>query len=322
MNENRAQALGRLLAQLDRFDFFAPPYDSDSAFIRDATSVLKPFLENPERHEKHVAVALEYVQLVSVARVIRPLLTLYNLPFARKWLERRFASKILQPLKSRIQGALDDALGTVEPGELQVDLLPITSVPTKIDWKRQGRRLILIELRGVATPGAGMQLRALSQQVDLTSPPGCQFVDAIPSNEMETLGEREISITERGKFVVSTADSAKLGISSKGPVKMEGALASTETSTEEAEASASEKVSHTPQMARVISSAVGNVAMWRLLRTPSQLLLGTSKFSATALVPSDSTNLGITVVFGADIDGWGPTSVKRVFDVPLPKTKA
>lgn len=320
VDENRAQALQRLMGELDRFELFSPPHNTSIGVTSDAGTLLRPFLENPDRHARHVAVIIEYVQLMATAAAFRPFLGFYKLPFLRGWATKYFSFNVVRPLKARIEEARDDALATVEPGELRVDLLPVASVATKPAWKGQARRLVLIELRGVAIPAAGMQLRALSHEINLTHPPGCQFVDAIPSNEMEALGEREVSISERGKFVLATAESAKVsGSLSRGPIEVGGSYESTSTSSKEAESSTSEKLSHAPQVARVISSAVGNVAMWRLLRTPSQLLLGTNKFSATALVPHDAKKLSMTVMFGADIDGWGPTSMKREFDVPIPR---
>ena len=50
MEENRTQALERLLGQLNSFDLFPSSFDSDKAFTPEGTSVLQTFLENPDRH--------------------------------------------------------------------------------------------------------------------------------------------------------------------------------------------------------------------------------------------------------------------------------
>lgn len=322
MEESRGRALERLLRELDSFDLTAPPYETETQLFDDVTSVLLPFLQNPERHGRHVGIVLEYTVLAGTARAMRPMLQIYRLPLFRRLVERRFAN-YLESLRKKIQSARDEVLAAVDPGEIKVDLLPIASVATKPDWRRQGRRLILIETRGALAPATGMQLRAISHQIQVTSPAGCQFVDAIPSNEMEVIGQREVSISDRGKFVFSATQEDKLAASlSGGAAKVQSSLGHKESSGLEAEVSTAEKRSDSPQVVRVISSAVGDTATWQLLRTPSQTLLGSSKFSATALIPSDTARLTLVVRFGADIEGWGPTSVQNSHDVPIPPFKS
>lgn len=321
MNESRQQALQRLLAEVDSFDIFTPKYGSEKLLVEDITSVLQPFMQNPERHSRHVSVILEYALLAFTTGAFQPILKMYKLPFLRRRLEDRFTKTLLQPLKARVQAAKDDVLIAVDPGELKIDILPIASVATKADWKKQGRRLVLIETRGVVLPTTGMQLRAISHHIQITAPVGCQFVDAIPSNEMETLGQREVSISERGKFVYTEAEDVSVTAGLSGGAKLETSAAHKESMSSEAEATAAEKVSHAPQVARVISSAVADTAIWQLLRTPSQLLLGSSKFSATALVPADAKSISLSLRYGAEIEGWGPTSIQRSLEADLPPAK-
>lgn len=322
MDQHRAQALQRLLGELDTFDATATPYRSRQELTDHVMSVLLPFLENPARHGKHVAAVIKYVQLLGVTTALQPLLRVYRLPFLSTLFKKELSKSVLTPLMTEIQVGRDDLVATVDPCRLDVDLLPVTSATTKADWKRQALRLVLIELRSVATPASGMQLLGLSQQLDIVSPDGCQVVDAIPSSVMEVLGDREVSISERGKFTFSAASSTKLGGEiGAGPVKLSGGAETSASAMREAEASTSETVSEAPQVARVISSVVRNVAVWRLLRTPSQLLLGTNKFSVTALVPADAKKLGLSLTFGGDVEGWGPTSIKRAVEVVIPPLK-
>jgi hypothetical protein len=319
MNESREQALQRLLAEVESFDFLTPRYESSKFLVEDITSVLQPFMQNPEQHSRHVSIILEYAMLAFAAGAFQPILKMYNLPFLRGLFQGQLTKTVLQPLKERVQAAKDDVLTAVDPVELKIDILPIASIATKTDWSKQGRRLILIETRGVALPTTGMQLRSISHHIQITSPVSCQFVDAVPSNEMEILGQREVSITERGKFVNTETDDASVtaGVSGGGG-KLEASAAREVSRTSEAEATSGEKLSHASQTARVISTAVAETASWKLLRTPSQLLLGSSKYSATALVPADAKSIRLVLRYGAEIAGWGPTAIQREVEADLP----
>jgi hypothetical protein len=147
----------------------------------------------------------------------------------------------LPPMKRAIMAARDDILAAVEPGELRLDVLPIISARTEADWKKQGLRLILLQTRGVAQPTSGMSLRAISHQIEITAPPRCQFIDAKPDSEMEVIGEREISTTERGKLAYSDSEEGKLGASLTGvSATLEASLGHKQESSLEAEATAGE----------------------------------------------------------------------------------
>lgn len=325
MEENRAQALERILTKLDSFDpsvkSKTPATDAANAREEVARALL-PFLQNPERHARHVSAVLRYQEVAFLAYLFRLLGRVFPFGILARKMKEPLAAEIMR-IKAEIQGSRNEILASVDTADLKVDVLPLISLKTKPDWVAQGRRLILIELRSDVLPAAGMQLVALSQQIQIVSPVGCQFVDTIPSNEMESLGEREVSVTERGKFVFTSSDEAKVaGKLSYGPGKLEGAVSTKDTATAEGEHGASERLKMVSQMARTISSAVGDMAAWRLLRTPSQLLLGTNKFSATALVPIESTKLEMVIRFGADIERWGPTSIQRSYSVPLPDIRA
>jgi hypothetical protein len=211
---------------------------------------------------------------------------------------------------------------SVDPGELNIDLLPISTLPTKADWEKQGKRLIMIETRSVVIPGMGMQLSAVSHRIEIKQPLGCQFVDSTPSSEMELVGQREVIVSETGKFSYSVSSDATLSSSlSGGPAKIESSLVEKDTETFEHQTSGSEKLSHSPHVPKVISSAVESVARWELLRTPTQTLLGSNNFTATVLVPADANEIELVIHHSADIEGWGSTSISKTLKASVPTGK-
>jgi hypothetical protein len=321
MNENRAQALDRLLTNLDRFDLFNPRYNDTDSVVTDVAEMLRPFLQNPEKHEEHIQVMIEYANTEVMARAFNPIIRLYNLPFLRGMILKRFA-KGTAKFRARVLQVREQLLASVDPGELRIDLLPITNLPTKADWKKQKRRLILLETRGAVYPGAGMVLRGISHRIEIRTPTSCQFVDSSPASAMELIDQRKSIVSEKGKFVRSVSLDGTLNSSLKaGAAAIESSLTSKESETIETESGGSEEISHSSHMARVISSAVGSTAVWELLRTPTQNLLGSTEFSATALVPTDTAEIEIAIHYSADIDGWGPATVNKTLVAEIPALK-
>jgi hypothetical protein len=95
-------------------------------------------------------------------------------------------------------------------------------------------------------------------------------------------------------------------------------LSAKDSSSQETEIGSADKLAYSPQVSRVISTAIGKNAIWQLLKTPSQTLLGTQKFSVTLLVPADATEIVVELRLGAQFEDWGPAEIREERTIKIP----
>lgn len=323
--ENRLQAIQRLTERLSKNEgpfgpFYGsgePFYESKESALDDTFSMLRPFLLNPDQHEEHVRLLIEY----GAAAIF--LQGLHGQVFSFMW--RNAVGDLFKRLRQRFvergEELEDDLLNQVdlEPSEFQVDVLPLRTLDTHQDWLNQGRRLVQIDTRTVAHPREGFSLQSVSHRIEVHSPPDVQFVDTIPSTAVEDIGSSEWSVSSKGKFVRSDSAGAEVGGSAGiGASNVESKLTTSSTNQEEFEAGSSHKKTRSDKVRRVISSAIGSVAQWELLRTPSQVLQGGNSFAASLLIPVETSKIELGLEIFARFEGWGRAdhSDVRVLEVP------
>jgi hypothetical protein len=276
--------------------------------LDEAWQLLRPFLLNPERHEKHVRAILTGLSLDTNFIVIRPITRFFDSRIGRAFLRftpnqlRREREKFLQ----RFREAQVDLERSLTPVELDADMLPVRS--KEEDGISPTLRLVVFPIN-VSLYKTEFEPQMLSVRLTVLEP-DFQFVDVEPSSRSESLGTYEVGVSESGKFTDTLKRSSKVAFSLDGKVaKLAGDLSTERSSAEEHGYSTNTKQAAQEMRPAVISSAIKGTARWELLRTPSQPLLGGYRFFATAFVRQVRRKLPVELRVLADMDQWGPYEI-------------
>ena len=323
-SESRWHALERLSRRIeDNADPLDSPYPTAEAAVDDSLSMLRPFLLNPDRHEEHVRAILKYLGRSAVFQVFSALIRKRESSLVGFLLPIKPLIKISDDVRPKfirsVQDLHVDYLKRTDPGELQIDVLPLRSLPTHPDWLTLGRRLVQIETRTAVHPSEGFTLQSVSHRIEVSAPSGVQFVDTIPSTVVEDVGSVEWTVSNKGKFLhESSVEAEGGGSASLGAAQVESKLKASQTDQHARETGASRKESRTARLNRVISSAIGPVAQWELIRTPTQVLQGGAAYVANLLIPVSAATIELEVELFARIDQWGRADhvERRELEVP------
>jgi hypothetical protein len=262
---------------------------------------VKPFLANPDKHMEHVEAILDMASTARLFASIPALKYGWKWPFTLIFKlddapNKEYEAK-LDRLKQRI------AATAVDPGEIDIDVLPARLVETPSEWT--GRQLNLIDLR-LAVRSQVYEPDNISFRLEVADQAEVQMVAAYPETQLEEPEEHELGVTNEGKFVVAGEISTQSKASMKLPgvdvsAQISGKVSSSDTRTD--------KVEHTVKFkssaAKVISSAVGRTAQWDLLRSRETTLLGGHEFLLTALAPSTMRELTVALKLRITFSKWG-----------------
>lgn len=293
---------------------------NDPAFIAERSSedliaLLDPFLTNPARHKRHVKMIVEASQATRVGQMIRKL---YGpaYPLMRKLLRNR-GMKQQRELRNKLEALERDLTETVQPADVAVDVLPLRSLDTPEDWVREGHRLRWLQIKAAVNPKHSLMPTSFSLRLQILSD-GVRFADHYPHSEFEQVGTQEIGFSEEGKFVTSRSGGASLG----GSIGAGGlgltAAASTSDSTEvSASKASSQKLTFTPTVRKIQSSAVGNTASWQLLASDQSAPVGGLDFFVSLLVEEGTRVVQASISIDAAFDGWGPLRLDHAAQIKV-----
>jgi hypothetical protein len=148
----------------------------------------------------------------------------------------------------------------------------------------------------------------------------CQFVDVNPSSDVENIGTHEIGVSEKGTFVQESKESIKLtGKISAGVADLGSELADEITQREEQQKETGQKRTRQQILSKVIASALKGVARWELLQTPGRPLIGGFHFLATALVPTDVSEVDFELSVSARLRDWGLYEIVQQHKQKIPR---
>ena len=321
MINNRIEAFNELLERVEMLtDPFKFPKQEKDVIIEEFVSILAPFLSNPDRHKEHVKLIIESSMNIYISSMFSDIFNNVILKFflggnnfKKQYFENH--NNFIRVVKEK----RENLKSSIDPGRIEFDILPIRKIETPEDWKNQKIQLILMEIKTVILPSVGMEPESISQRVEVKNNENIQFVDAFPSSTMEVIGQQEISISDKGKFVSSESIQGKLeaGLSLE-IAKLGSSISSLETAQREKETGKIKKTTQSQHISRVISSAVNKTALWQLLRTPTQNLLGENKFLATLIVPADISELEVSLYFSAQIENWGIADKSETINLSIP----
>jgi hypothetical protein len=179
-------------------------------------------------------------------------------------------------------------------------------------------RLVVFQLNVAVYPHADFTPQSLS--VKFAAPGGeVQFVDVDPSSKVDATGSYEVGVEDSGKFTSSTTDTDKLAFTLDGKVAAAGSDSTHEhTNTVERSSSRTRKETGERIVPLVISSALGGVARWQLLRAPRQPLVGGFRFLSTAFVEPSVQNLAVEALVRVELEHYGPHEINLQKRVELP----
>ena len=192
---------------------------------------------------------------------------------------------------------------SLKPGELTVSILPArakASTDTAIKAK-----LFVFQVNVALYPDPAFTPQSMSVQLSVDDA-DVKFADVEPSSRVESIGSYEVGIQESGKFTRTVKDASKIA----SPVDAKVAKVEVDEITEDSaskESATQTSIKESGQMlaSLVISSAVGGVARWQLLRAPNQLLTGGSSFFATAFVPPALCEVTLKARVRTELEGYG-----------------
>jgi hypothetical protein len=303
-----AQAFQRFYELIETEDLPFGEADRD-----DYLNLLRPFLVNPDRHEQHVRALVDAAGAAQMNRLMFAILPGKRL--VRRVL-RKQAKKLTERMLQRYGHLRGQLLAEVEPGELSFDMLPPRRPTAAAEWEAN-RRLWLLQAKLAVHPTAGFQPDSLSLRLELD--PEAQLVAQLPTSEMSNTGVHEVQLSNEGQFRVATSDTAKIGAGfSATPAKLTSELATSDTREVTLSASGSHKVTYTARVAKVIASAVGNVARWEMLGTADERPVGGLDFYLTVLLPAEATRTSVKVSALVAFGGWGPLRLEYAKTLELP----
>lgn len=280
----------------------------------DFLALLDPFLTNPERHRRHVEMITEAAGAAQLAEVLRKLYG-PTMPLFRRLMGK--PNKRHREFLAKLAALEAELSASVQPGRINVDVLPTRTQTTHEDWLRQGKHLELIQLKIAVLPNEGFEPTRVSVVLSLADA-GVRCVDHFPATEFKELGTQEIEVSDEGKFVEATGEATKAGgqLGAHG-AKLSGERAetkSTETTTATRE---SRRLTFTPTVRKVISSAVRGEAEWTLLATHQDAPIGGLDFFASIMVEGEARVIPTTITVGARFEGWGDLRVEHAVEVSV-----
>jgi hypothetical protein len=290
---------------------FDPMGKTDEQISDETFSLLRPFLANPEGHEKAVRMLLRGFALNWVRLAMEPLFRIIRGPFGKfaRTRGQDLFSKARASFLDDLKAVQDDLIRSLTPVELDADVLPLLT--KTIEGTPVSPTLRLVVLRtNVSLYSPQFNVQSLSVRVKIANDPDFQFVDVDPSSRTENIGGYELGITDSGKFVQANRESRKLAMTLDGKLaKIEDGAEEEKSSSVESGRSVSAKSTGQYIVPMVISSAIRETARWELLRTPTQTLLGGFAFMATALMPLDSRTLTVDLKVVVELENWGPYEI-------------
>jgi hypothetical protein len=272
-------------------------------------ALLDSFLTNPERHREHVKLISGAAAASQQGVVIRRLYGPAWRPM--KLLLAKFAGRQKRELAAKLHDLGTELTASVQPAEIDIDVLPLRGLPTHDDWLEDGLRLMLMQVKLAVRPEPGLEPTSLSLLVTGPSP-DVRFVDRFPSTEFEELGTREVQLTEEGKFVSTATASSKVGSELGTPgAKVTAQLAESTSEQVTTGRTEADKFTYTPRVRKVISSAVNEKADWQLLGSPPDNPVGGLDFFASLLTSGEARDVSMSIDVGARFEGWGDLRVSR-----------
>jgi hypothetical protein len=305
---------------LEAFTDFLTMYESVSSVSdileqksEDYYALLDPFLANPERHREHVRLIADAATTARIGQALHATHLLGPMRLAAKLTGSSGALKEHQlQFRERLQTLRNGLVTEIEPGEFGFDILPSRLPDTPPEWARQGLRLHLIELRLGIVPHPGLEVESLNVRVELDAQDPTRITDALPGTESTEVGEYEVGLATRGKFVrTGTAEAGlQLGLAKSG-VKLSAGASASVTSEHSTEQRASYTMTAKQFFQKVLSSAASRTALWQLQPTPEQAIAGTLPFYLTVLTPKQATTLPMKVRIETSMSNWGPMLIEN-----------
>jgi hypothetical protein len=306
MYNSPADALTAFIDQMENWESPAQPlYKGNREKALEAgLEFLRPFLLNPEQHKEQVKLMLEGLAVTYMSAQLGPLLKIAFHP-ATNWISRNGTEfkKSNQIFVERVRSARADLLRSLKPGELTVAILPArakASTDTAIKAK-----LFVFQVNVALYPDPAFTPQSMSVQLSVDDA-DVKFADVEPSSRVESIGSYEVGIQESGKFTRTVKDPSKIASTVDAKVaKVEVDEITEDSASKESATQTSIKELGQMLASLVISSAVGGVARWQLLRAPNQLLTGGSSFFATAFVPPALREVTLKARVCTELEGYG-----------------
>jgi hypothetical protein len=286
--------------------------------LNEGAATIAPFLTNPQRHTEHIRIILEGVAL---RLMIMSMTSVMNtIPFfGRRFLSKFFLDFIAlgnfkQKYLNKLTRLRTELLASLSPGELDLSIVS----PKRKDDADRTANLIIFQINVALYPHQDFVPQALSVRL-IALDPEVEFEDVSPSSRVEAAGSYELGVSASGKFTYSHEESGKMGGQLGAPgAKVVSELGGKEAISRETAIGTTTKETGQRFIPLVISSALAQTARWELLAAPQQILVGGTRFFATAFVPSTLRHVSLEAHVVAELDHYGRYELTKQRTVELP----
>ncbi len=291
--------------------------------------LLRPFIVNPSKNE-------HYLQIIcSLKWAILFTKRVYELIHLPKFLKNKIIKEsfLLQGIFEEFDIVNKISLENAQPCELNIDLLPTRILETPEEWKNQNLLIHLLEIRVSVIPENDLIPNAIELRLDILENEDVKIIESFPTTDFSDTGEYQISISEGGKFTQrkSKATSFELGgevgnkirspnlLIGENQTKLSSKFSTgTEKSTEEEKSeSFGYNFRYTNKVIKVISSAVGRRANWKILRTNDNIPIGGITFYVSCLVPSNINIIKSEINLVTNLDLFGDISIIKNSEIVI-----
>jgi hypothetical protein len=311
VTETPSEAVKRFITTIESMQ--TSTYKNPDELLNDGAATIAPFLTNPQRHTEHIRIILQGIIINAFTT------SLSTIPFfgrlSKLLLNFGPFEKWKQEYLKRLTRLRTELVASLSPGELDLSILP---PKRKDDADRSTSNLIIFQINVALYPHQDFVPQALSVRL-IALDPEVEFEDVSPSSRVEAAGLYELGVSASGKFTYSYEESGKMG----GQLGAPGAKVSSELGGKEAisrETAIGTTAKETGQrfIPLVISSALAQTARWELLSAPQQILVGGTRFFATAFVPSTLRHISLEAHAVAELDHYGRYELMKQRTVELP----
>jgi len=330
MKQNIGEAMTAFIDTIDASkNVVMPIFKTPEDVIDYGTAIITPFLTNPERHREHIRTILDGIVMNAVWSATvesNPLLNAARFRFLDKLLsaslvygqDRKMSPSLRrkQEYIQKLTKARDGLLASLSPGQLDVDILPATVRYTENE--RSTSNIVLFQTNVGLYPSPELEPQGLSVTLEVFDE-RVQFADAFPSSRLESTQSHTVGIIASSKFTYTEKENVKATATLGGSVaKVVSGIGTDRTTTQEQVAGVTEEITEQKFSRLVISSAVKQVARWKLLKAPNQILIGGNRFQVSSFVPPSVTDVELEARVEAELDYYGTyaVSVRRKVDLP------
>jgi hypothetical protein len=310
VTETPSEAMKRFITTIESMSSTNKNLDE---LLNDGAATIAPFLTNPQRHTEHIRIILRGIILNAFTtsfssipffgRLIKPLLTFGPVEIAK------------QEYLKRLTRLRTELVASLSPGELDLSILS----PKRKDDADRTSNLIIFQINVALYPHQDFVPQALSVRL-IALDPEVEFEDVSPSSRVEAAGSYELGVSASGKFTYSYEESGKMGGELGAPgAKVVSEIGGKEAISRETAIGTTTKETGQRFIPLVISSALAQTARWELLAAPQQILVGGTRFFATAFVPSTLRHVSLEAHVVAELDHYGRYELtkQRTVEVPL-----